>query len=262
MEMENETKKVISEENVETAPVAENIVAEIDKPKLAVYAQFILPGAILLAALIISGTLFYTRGQAGNGTAQIGNDRTGLQAGAPVKINVGADDHTLGNKDAKITIVEFADFRCPFCERFYQQSEMQLLRDYVDTGKARFVFKHFAFLGQQSIWASEAAECASEQGKFWEFHNWLYDNQAPESDLNYYSKTNLVKYAGKIGLDSIQFSACLNLGKYSKRVADDTAEGQKYGVNGTPTTFINGQKIVGAQPYINFQAVIDGLLKK
>ncbi len=260
--MENENKNVTLEENIGVDPAVEHAAVETDNKKPAAYTQFLLPGAILLAALIISGTLFYTKGPAGTGTAQIGNDQGGQQAGAPVKIDIGADDHILGNKDAKITIVEFADFRCPFCERFDQQSEAQLLKDYVNTGKARFVFRHFAFLGQQSTWVSEAAECASEQGKFWEYHNWLYRNQAPESDLNYYSKTNLVKYADKIGLDTAQFSSCINSDKYSKRVADNTAEGQKDGVSGTPTIFINGQKIVGAQPYANFQVVIDGLLKK
>lgn len=226
------------------------------------YAQFILPGAILLAALIISGTLIFTRSQSGTkGTAQIGGG-VPQEQGKPVDIKITSDDHILGNKDAKITIVEYSDFRCPFCERFYKQTESRLLKEYIDTGKARFVFRHFAFLGPQSTWASEAAECAGEQGKFWEFHNWLYDNQAPESDLNYYSKNNLIKYAGKVGLDTVQFTSCLNSDKYSKRVADDYSSGQAVGVTGTPTTFINGQKIVGAQPFESFKSVIDGLLKK
>ena len=219
-----------------------------------VYAQFVLPGSIILAALLISGTLLYTRIQSDKGAVQIGDSQ-------PVKIEVGSEDHVLGSAKAKVTIVEFADFRCPFCERFYQESEKQMIKDYVDTGKARFVFKHFAFLGPQSTWASEAAECASEQGKFWEFHNWLYDNQAPESDLNYYSKTNLIKYAGSVGLDVNQFGSCLNSDKYSERVTKDANAGRQAGVSGTPTVFINGQKIVGAQPFAQFQQAIDAALK-
>lgn len=238
-------------------------MTEENQPKN--YSQYILPGAILVAALIISGTLLYARRQPGiQGTAQIGGGNQAQQSPAPVAvadIKLGPDDHVLGNKDAKVTIVEFADFRCPFCKRFFQQAESPLIGEYVNKGTARFVFKNFAFLGQQSVWASEAAECASEQGKFWQFHDWLYKNQAPESDLNYYSKANLIKYAGRVRLETAQFSSCLNSDKYSKRVSDDLAEGQKYGVSGTPTVFINGKKIVGAQPYETFKAAIEGALK-
>ncbi len=222
------------------------------------YAQLLLPGAVLLAALIISGTLIFTRGQGGE-TAQIGD--TPQEQDKPVDIKINSDDHVLGNENAKITIVEYADFRCPFCERFYTQTEKQLIADYVNTGKARFIFRNYAFLGQESVWASEAAECAAEQSKYWGYYNWLFENQAPESDLKYYSKTNLIKYAGNAGLDVTQFASCLNSDKYAKRVADDLASGKAIGITGTPTTFINGQKIVGAQPYEVFKAAIDGLLK-
>ncbi len=223
------------------------------------YTKFLLPGAILLAALIISGTLIFTRSQGGPGTAQIGG--TPQEQGKPADIKINSDDHVLGNKDAKVAIVVYADFRCPFCEKHYTQTEKQLIADYVDTGKARFIFRNFAFLGQQSTWASEAAECAAEQSKYWDYYNWLFSNQAPESDLNYYSKTNLTKYAGQVGLNTTQFASCLNSDKYAKRVADDSASGKAIGVTGTPTTFINGQKIVGAQPYENFKQAIDTLLK-
>lgn len=235
--------------------VSESEVANLQRTDgKPAYLQFLLPGAILFAALIISGTIFYTRS---GGTAQIGAKPEKLD----IKIKPG--DHFLGDKNAKLTIVEFADFRCPFCEKFYQQSEKQLLNDYVNTGKAKLIFKHFAFLGQQSTWASEAAECAGEQGKFWEFHDWLYNNQAPESNLSYYSKPNLIKYAGKItGLNVQQFASCLNTDKYAEYIASDIAEGQKAGVTGTPTIFINGQKIIGAQPYVNFQTLINSELKK
>jgi len=248
--------------------------------------QFLLPGAILLAALIISGTLLFTRSQGGSGSAQIGGTQ---EQGKPVDIKINPDDHVLGNKDAKVTIVEYADFRCPFCERFYTQTEKQLVTDYVNTGKVRFIFRSFAFLGSQSTWASEAAECAAEQGKYWEYYNWLFSNQAPESDLNYYSKVNLTKYAGTVGLNTAQFASCLNSDKYAKRVADDSASGRAVGITGTPTLMIikdkntsfdvvyissqmqarqnviklaNGNTIIiGAQPYETFKQAIDALLK-
>ncbi len=215
-----------------------------------------LPIAILIAAVLISGTLLYTKrasAPAGSNQPQPTN----------VKINVTANDHVLGDAKAKVTIIEFADFRCPFCEKFFTQAEANIKKDYVDTGKVRFVFKHYAFLGQQSVWAAEASECASEQGKFWQYHDWLYQNQAPETNLAYYSKANLVKYAGKVaGINTNQFATCLNSGKYNKRVTEDLGLGNSSGVTGTPTFFINGAETVGAQPYSVFQSAIDSALKK
>jgi protein-disulfide isomerase len=226
--------------------------------------KYSVASSIVLAAIIISGTIFFTRtpiGGSNTGAAKIGDTVGQNQAAKLADVKINSLDHVLGNKNAKVSIIEYSDFRCPFCERFFKQTEQQLINDYVNTGKANFVFRHFAFLGPQSTWSSEAAECASEQGKFWEFHNWLYNNQAPETNLNYYSKVNLIKYAGKIGLDATQFSSCLNSDKYAKRVSDDSDSGKAAGVTGTPTIFINGQKIVGAQPYETFKAAIEQLLK-
>jgi len=89
-------------------------------------------------------------------------------AAAPAKLDVDAGHlQVLGNKNAKVTLVEFADFRCPFCERWFKDVKSNLMKDYIDTGKVKFAFRHFAFLGQQSTWAAEASECANEQNNFW-----------------------------------------------------------------------------------------------
>lgn len=240
--------------DVELAKVGMKTKESFDKTKL------ILPGAILIAAIMISGTLFFinyaTLPAPAGGQPAVGNNNSKN----PVQVTVG-DSPYLGNKNAKITVVEFADFRCPFCERFFQDAEKQIIANYVNTGKAKFVFKHYAFLGQESVWVSEAAECANEQDKFWEYHDWLYDNQALESDLAYYSKANLIKYAGRVGLDVNKFSFCLSSDKYSSRVNSDYSQGQSAGVTGTPTVFINGQMIVGAQPFSVFKTAIDALIK-
>lgn len=167
-----------------------------------------------------------------------------------------------GNKDAKVTIIEFADFRCPFCERVYTDVEQQLLKDYVDTGKAKFSFRHYAFLGPASTLASNASECANEQGKFWDFYDYMYKNQPDESDTSMYTVDSLTNIAGTLGMDTTQFSDCLSANKYDKNVSDDLAAGQKAGVTGTPTIFINGIPIVGAQPYAAFKTVIDQELAK
>lgn len=168
-----------------------------------------------------------------------------------------------GNKDAKVTVVEFADFRCPFCERFFTDTEPQLLKDYVDTGKVKFVFRNYAFLGPASTVAANAAECANEQGKFWEMYDYLYKNQPDESDTSMYTVPNLTSGAATaIGLNTDQFSSCLSANKYDKNQAADLAEGQSIGVSGTPTFYINGTQLVGAQPYASIKAVIDQELAK
>ncbi len=180
-------------------------------------------------------------------------------AQAVVNVDVGHFP-VLGKSNAPVTVIEFADFRCPFCERFHNDSMKNVIKDYVDTGKVKLAFRSFAFLGQESTWVHEAAECANEQGKFWAFHDWIFENQAPESDTNYYSKANLAKYAQKVGVNVGKFTSCLDSGKFSSQVAADTQAGQQAGVNGTPTTFVNGRMIVGAQPYSVVKAAIEAAL--
>lgn len=168
----------------------------------------------------------------------------------------------LGNKDAKVTIVEFADFRCPFCERYYQDTFPQIKKEYVDTGKAKYVFRNYQFLGEASVIAGNAAMCANEQGKFWEFHDWLYQNQPSESDTTIYNVDSLTTAAGSLGLNTEQFRGCLSSNKYNDKVQGDLEEGQKIGTSGTPTFYINGRQLVGAQPYAQFKAIIEEELKK
>ncbi len=201
--------------------------------------------------------------QAGTPPQQAGNQ--GVQAtpapGQKVDVKVGKLP-LLGKSNAKVTIVEFADFRCPFCEKFFTDTESQIIKDYVDTGKAKFAFRHFAFLGPASVVAANAAECANEQGKFWQFHDYLYKNQPPESDTSLYVTDKLTNIAGTLGINTNQFQSCLDGKKYDKNVNGDLADGQKAGVNGTPTVFINGISIVGAQPYSAFKTIIDQELAK
>lgn len=225
---------------------------------------------LLLVAAFLIGVL-YTKVQyleKGQGTtpatAQVPSQGTQPAAPAPgAKVNVSAGNlPLLGNKDAKVTIIEFADFRCPFCEKFFTDAEGQIIKDYVDTGKARFAFRNYAFLGPASVVAANAAECANEQGKFWDFHNYLYKNQPPESDTSLYVIDKLTPIAGQLGMNTDQFSSCLSANKYDKNVSADLADGQKAGVTGTPTVFINGISVVGAQPYSAFKTIIDQELAK
>jgi protein-disulfide isomerase len=134
-----------------------------------------------------------------------------------------------------------------------------VLQSYVDAGQINIVYKHSAFLGQESVWAAQAAECAADQSKFWEYHDLLFDKQNGEN-VGTFTKENLIAYAKELGLDSAKFDPCLQSDETYQRVVDDTNEGRQVGVTGTPTFFINGQPLVGAQPAEAFQAQIQAAL--
>lgn len=223
------------------------------------YTHFLLPGAILIAALLISGTLMFTRR---SGTAVVTDPNAGAPA-KPVNITVDNDkDHILGNKDAKVTIVEFSDFQCPFCRSFFEGAYAQIKTEYLDTGKARLVFRHFPLdFHPQSKIAAEASECASEQGKFWEMHDKMFVEQGKKGQGTVqFTAQDLKRWAVGIKLNAAQFNQCLDTNKYAARIEADTAYGSSIGVNGTPSFYINGQSLVGAQPFSAFKTVIDPLL--
>jgi protein-disulfide isomerase len=163
--------------------------------------------------------------------------------------------NTLSNPGAKVTIIEFSDFQCPFCGRYQQTVHPALLEQYVKSGQINFVYKHSAFLGQESIWAAQAAECAADQNKFWEYHDLLFSRQNGENQ-GAFTKDKLSGFAKEMGLDMAKFDPCLTGDETLARVQADTQEGQKAGVRGTPTFFINGQPLVGAQPLTAFQTVL------
>ncbi len=169
----------------------------------------------------------------------------------PVKIDLG-NSPAWGDPNAKVTIVEYSDFQCVFCERFFTQTYPQIKQDYGD--RILFVFKHFpiASIHPDAERAANAAECAHEQGKFWEYHDTLYSNQ---NDL---SRDALIKYATTAGIPDIaQFTQCVDSSKYAAVVQADEAQGISIGVNGTPSFFINGVLLVGAQPYAAFKTALD-----
>jgi protein-disulfide isomerase len=167
--------------------------------------------------------------------------------------------NSLGDANAPITVEEYGDFQCPACGQFARQTLPQIESKYVNTGKVRFVFHHDAFIGEESIKAGEAAECAGEQSKFWEYYDTLYANQGGEN-VGAFSDANLVGFAQQLKLDTAAFTTCLNSGKYRSRVTSDTADASARGVTQTPTLFINGQKVVGALTLQQFELYIGPLL--
>ena len=168
--------------------------------------------------------------------------------------------HFKGDSNAPVTIIEFADFQCPYCGRFFAETKPQIDEQYMQSGKVRFAYFNFAFLGPESNWAAEAAECAADQNKFWEYHDKLYDSQSGENQ-GAFNKDNLKKFAEDMGLDTSAFNECLDSGKYTQLIRDESSMASSIGVRSTPTFLINGQAVVGAQPFEIFQQTIDPLLK-
>ncbi len=189
------------------------------------------------------------------------------QPTSPVKISAD-NDPIIGNPDAKISIIEFSDFQCPFCARFHVQTLPLILEEYIDEGKVNLVFRDFPIqsIHPNAFPASVAAECANEQGKFREMHDKLFDNQ---NQWNRQQTADAVlmfnQYAEEIKLDQEKFESCLSNGKYIDEIKKDLEDGRDYGVSGTPGFFIGNDKIgyvelKGAQPFDSFKKVIDAQL--
>ncbi len=165
---------------------------------------------------------------------------------------------TLGSSRAPVTIVEFADFQCSFCKKFWAETLPKLKETYIKKGQVRFIYRNFAILGKFSEQAAQAAECAGEQGKFWEYHDSLFANQGGLA----FTGSKLRQYVRQLKLDVRAFGQCLDASKYKKKVEGETAVAASLGARGTPTFFVNGQLMVGAQPLDVFQSVIEEELRK
>lgn len=248
-----------------TEPFSEEVHREPVLPSISTVSaldinKLFLPVSILLSAVLVSGTLLYVnRDKIGDGA------ETRAQIGQREAAGVGIDDDAmLGDKNASVTIIEFSDFQCPFCRKFWEDTLPQIKKEYIDTGKARLIYRDFPLdfhAGAEP--AAEAAECAEEQDKFWEFHDRVFAEQAKQGQGTIqFGVDDLKKWAKGINLNTTKFNQCLDSGKYKDEVAKDVAEGTAAGVSGTPTVFVNGQKIVGAQPFAAFKAVIDQALKE
>ena len=169
------------------------------------------------------------------------------------------DGPSRGSAKAPVTLIEFSDFRCSFCRKFWQTTLPLIDKKYISTGKVRFMYRHFAVLGRPSETAAQGAACAGEQGKFWEYHDKLFANAG--SALAF-SDGKLKGYAKELGFKSQVFDQCLDSGKQLKKVEEETAIAAFLGARGTPAFFLNGRLIVGAQPFEIFESLIDEELKK
>jgi protein-disulfide isomerase len=216
-----------------------------------------LPISIIVAAVLICGAIifsvFYRQGSspaAGNGGAN------NAAAQAPTVsltslATLGSRDAILGNQNAPVTIIEYGDYQCPFCTRYFSQVEPAIKSQYLDTGKAKMVFRDLAFLGPESIAAANAAQCAEDQGKFWGYHDALYaakvgdesKNSGAEND-GFFTRAEFLKLAGQVGLNTQTFTSCIDGNQHANDVSAERTAASAAGIVSTPTTIVNGKMAV------------------
>jgi len=171
----------------------------------------------------------------------------------------------LGDINAPLTLVEFGDYQCTFCKKFFDETEKSILMNYVETGKVKVLFKDFIVVNEDSVNAASAAHCANDQKMFWQYHSTLYNNWDGEG-TGWASSEQLHQFASTLGLDMNEFSECMSQSKWKDMVLSSHADGRTLGVDATPTFFIIDEnnealKIIGAQRYDVFQEVFDSLLE-
>ena len=174
------------------------------------------------------------------------------------------DDPALGSPDAKVLMIEFGDYQCPSCRMFWKDVEPRLKKDYIDTGKLRLVFRDFPLtqIHPEAMLAAMAVDCAGEQNKYWEYHDKVFREQYNKGDdIIRFKAVDLKKWAKDTKLDPAKFDQCLDSEKYKNEVLKDRMDGEAAGVQGTPTFFINGRVMGGAQQYPEYKKLIDDLLK-
>ena len=221
----------------------------IKKTDLWRYSTF-----LLIAVVLIGGIFMFTNNDGGS------NDNTVVQPTAqPGKVSASIDDDPmLGNEDAPVTIIEFSDYECPFCGRFWSQTLPLIKSEYIDTGKVRFVYRDFPLdsIHPFATPAAEAAECVRDEAggsdaAYFEYHDKIFANQ------QLLSTQNLKSWAQELGYN---IDSCLSSGKFKAEVQKDLADAQSAGGRGTPFFVINGIPISGAQPFSVFQQAIESEL--
>jgi protein-disulfide isomerase len=205
--------------------------------------------AVGVAAIALVGGLIAVQAAGGSSSSKV-----------PERVTTG-DGRVLGDANAPVTVVEYADFQCPVCKRAETSVVSRIEQDYVQSGKVKIEFRMFPFLGQESFNAAQAADAAGEQGKFWEYRDALFNAQGQENSGTFtYEK--LVALAKDVGLDVPRFEATLTANTYVSSIQGEVDAARQAGVSSTPTFFVGDTKIVGAQPYATFQSAIDAALAK
>ena len=250
--------------------MSEEATLTIKKDMLWKYSTF------LLLALLIVGAFVFFLGRNNNpitGNVVADNPQPTRAPSQPLQVTASVDDDpVLGDKNAPVTIIEFSDYQCPFCRKFWTEAYQQIKKDYIDTGKVKFVYRDFPLssIHPAAEPAAEAANCVREKGgdeAYYKMHDKIFQEgnkldggdpiTGPVRGTAQFGATELKKWAKDLGYD---IDSCLDSGKYTSEVQKDLADGQAAGGQGTPYFVINGKPLSGAQPFAAFKQVIDAEL--
>lgn len=247
-------------EKKQKAQESDEIVLNLD--------SFVVPLSIVLAGVIIAAAIFFTNNKSGNPSVDGNNNPSNpAQEEFPAAETTISDAPFLGDKSkAKIAIVEYNDYQCPYCQRHDQETKTQLIKEYVDTGKAIYVFREFPldFHGQLAIDSANAALCVNEIGgisKFVEYHSKIFMVENNEA---------LTKAAQDLGIDMNKFNTCMTEQRYADKIDQSLSDGMKAGVQGTPGFVVGvldkdgnvkGKLIAGAYPFASFDEILKEYLK-
>lgn len=247
--------------------MSEEATLTIKKDTLWRYSTF-----LLLALLIAGGFIFFSGGKNNPATGNaVANNPSPI--GAPSQVTASVDDDAvLGDKNAPVTIIEFSDYQCPFCRKFWTETFNQIKKEYIDTGKVKFIYRDFPLssIHPAAELAAEAANCVREKGgdeAYYKMHDKIFQegnildggdpNTGPVRGTAQFGATELKKWAKDLGYN---IDSCLDSGKYASEVQKDLTDGQAAGGQGTPYFVINGKPLSGAQPFAAFKQVIDAEL--
>ena len=203
----------------------------------------LLVGVVVVALVVVAALVLLNQGA----------------TGSTAEANVTAPARVLGAADAPVEVVVYLDYQCPYCKRFAEGPEQQLREEYVANGQARLIVRNLAFIGDESIWAAEAADCAAEQDRFWDYHDKLFAEQGAENS-GALSRDNLKQFAADLGLDTAAFDQCLDSDRYENSVQDERAEAQRRQIRATPSILVNGQLIENGANYTVLKAAIEAAL--
>ena len=213
--------------------------------------------AVMIVSVVLYASSYYSQ------LMEMQEKRMSM-SGQNAPINLTSGSPVLGSASAPITIVEFGDYQCEACYHWYHNTRADIIDNYIETGKVNLVFMDLPFLGRDSITAAQATYCADDQGKYWEYHETLYNFQEA-IDNGWASKDRLVSFAFNLDMNMDEFNDCMDSSKYAKRVKANYDESQRFGAEATPTFLIispdgNMKKITSAQPYSVFSQVIEPML--
>ena len=246
--------------------------------------SYLLIGLLVVAALIVGYLFNKVQTLEKSKVAGVAEVKTENQvatlappAAEKAEIVVAEDDPSLGPKDAKVKVVVFSDFLCPFCAAISGESKTMLdnmksrdpswqaaipaiKEEYVKNGKVQLVWKDTPFHGAEAIQVHAAARCAADQEKFWEFHDYFFSKFGESQESS--TKDGLKKLASVLKLDEKEYTSCIDSDKYLTKVQEGLSYAQRVGVQGTPATYINGKLLSGAASYPQFKSMIEEELKK